>query len=235
MPNENLNNTPIWKLKLDSLDSLPGEDMPDKNALWEKLHGQLGGKRRRKQSAWYWVAASLVAFGLIISLFYSNSNDQQLINSATNKNQELVKTPSNKVEKKDLPPAINSVVVKNEKKSPSISRQAGINIVDGDKEKKIRLTYAASSKALIPEMQSNFITPIDTLSSLATIQPEKKKLRVVHINELGDPVATLPEVVKNSDKHTFQFKIASQEIYINPTTASNTNSFTILKIKPSQN
>jgi hypothetical protein len=84
-------------------------------------------------------------------------------------------------------------------------------------------------------MQSNFITPMDTLSSLVIIQPETKKLKVVHINELGDPVETLPEIVRNSDKHTFQFKIASQEIYINPTTASNTNGFTILKIKPSQN
>jgi hypothetical protein len=235
MSNENLNNTPNWKQKLDSLGSLPGEEVRDKNALWEKLHERFDGKRRKKQSAWYWAAAACVAFALMISLFFSNRNNQQSNTSIVKANQASKETFSAKVEKKDFAPVRNSAVAINKEKSQTTSRQIVAKRIERNEENKLRLTQSASSKNLLPGMQSNFITPMDTLSSLVIIQPETKKLKVVHINELGDPVETLPEIVRNSDKHTFQFKIASQEIYINPTTASNTNGFTILKIKPSQN
>lgn len=235
MSNENLNNTPNWKQQLDALESLPGDVSYNKNAAWEKLHARLGGKTRRKKSAWYWIAAACITFALIIPLVYSIRNNQQSTTSSVKENHASIETLSTTVDKKDLTAITNSAVAITEKKSPAITRQTEAKMIDVNKEKELRLTYTVSSINLLPEMQSNFITPIDTLSTLATIQPENKKLKVVHINELGEPVSTLPELVKNSDKHTFQFKIASQEIYINPATASNTNGFTILKIKPSQN
>lgn len=236
MLNENLNNTPNWKQKLETADSFPGEAVYNKKAAWEKLHARLGGKTRRKKPVWYWMAAACITFALIIPLVYSIRNNQQQTTSTVKEKQVLVETsPTTTIEKKDSVPVRSVSIDINQKKSSVISHQALAKMNDGSKEKKLRLTYTVSPKNLIPEMESNFITPIDTLSSLATIQPEKKKLKVVHINELGEPAQTLPDLLRNSDKHTFQFKIASQEIYINPATASNTNGFTILKIKPSQN
>ncbi|MEO6843764.1 MAG: hypothetical protein ABI184_01255 [Ginsengibacter sp.] len=235
MSKENLNNIPNWKLKLDALDSLPGDPEYDKNRSWEKLYVRLGGKKKSINKTWFWVAAACIFFAVLVPLFYADSNNQHSTGPALNEHQASIKTHSPIIDKGDPAAVTNLTVTNNEREFPAASSETMTKMMHENKKTKLRLTYTVSLKSLTPEIKSNFITLADTLSSLATIQPEKKKLRVAHINELGDPVETLPEIVKNSDKHTFQFKIASQEIYINPATASNTNSFTILKIKPSQN
>ena len=233
MSKENLNNIPKWKVNLDALDNLPGDTTYNKSGAWEKLHVRLGDNKRSTIKAWYWVAAACIFFVLLIPLFYSESNNQQNTNSQLNEHRASIKTPSS--DKEDKAPVTNLTVIDNEKKFPAPPTKTMAKLIHENKKEKLRLSYTVSSKSLIPETELNFMTPLDTLSSLATIQPEKKKLKVVHINELGDPIQTLPEIVKNSDKHAFQFKIASQETYINPATVSNTNGFTILKIKTSQN
>lgn len=230
MSTENLNNIPNWKVNLDALDNLPGDTTYDKSVAWEKLHVRLGDNKRSTIKAWYWVAAACIFFALLIPLFYSESNNQHNTNSALNEHQPSIITPSD-----HKAPITNLAVTDNEKKFPAPPTKTMAKLIHENKKEKLRLSYTVISKSIIPETESNFMTPLETLSSLATIQPEKKKLKVVHINELGDPIQTLPEIVKNSDKHAFQFKIADQGIYINPATASNTSGFTILKIRSSQN
>jgi len=232
---ENHNNISPWKSKLDSLDSLPENNPYDKNEAWDKLYFRLGGKKRRKNKTWLWAAAACIFFTLMIPLFYSNRANQETNNSAFKKNQASIKTRSTIIDKDETVPITNVTVINNERKARSTRSKTVAGMIHENKKEKLRLSYTDSSKTMATETESNFMTLTDTVSSLTTIQPEKKKLRVVHINELGDPAETLPEVVRNSDKHTFQFKIANQEIYINPTTASNSNGFTILKIKSSQN
>lgn len=231
MSKENLNNIPNWKAKLDALDDLPGDNTYVKNDAWEKLHARLGNNKRSTNKAWYWIAAACIFFTLLIPLFYSNSNNHQATNVSLDKPQPSIKAPSG--DKSNTSPVTNLSVVNNERKPPVTIFKTREKIIH--EKEKLRLSYAVSSKILIPQTNSDLMTPLDTLSSLTIVKPENKKLKVVHINELGDPAETLPEVVKNSDRHIFQFKIGSQETYINPTTASNTNSFTILKIKTSQN
>jgi len=233
MSKENLNNISNWKAKLDALDNLSGDTTYDKNDAWEKLHARLGGKTESKKSMWYWVAAACIFFALLIPLFYSDSNNHHAANSALNEHQSSIKIPSG--DKNDKTPVTNVTVADNERKFPAASSKTITKIIHENTKENIRLSHTVTPTSLMTPTESNLTGPLDTLSSLATIQPEIKKLKVVHINELGDPVETLPEIVKNSDKHAFQFKIASQETYINPATASNTNGFTILKIKTSQN
>ncbi|MEO8853755.1 MAG: hypothetical protein ABI359_08250 [Ginsengibacter sp.] len=232
---ENHNNIQSWKLKLESLDSSPGDAAYNKNEGWAKLYVRLSDKKRRKNKTWIWFAAACIFLALMIPLFYSNSVNQQINNSAFKKNQASIKTPFATIDKVVAVTINNSSVAKNDITPPAVPHKTKARKNHEDKKEKFRLSYTVSSELLVPETNSNFVRPIETLSSLALIQPEKKKLRVVHINELGDPVETLPEIVRNSDKHTFQFKIANQEIYVNPATASNTNGIAILKIKPSQN
>ena len=71
--------------------------------------------------------------------------------------------------------------------------------------------------------------------AVVAITPVIKKLKVVHINELGDPVEISPDVANKRDLHSFQLKLAGQEVYINPSTAFNKTGFTILKTKSSPN
>jgi len=234
MSKENLNNIPNWKLSLGTIDSVPEEHIPDKGALWERLHARLGRKPGSKKSMWYWVAAACIFFALLIPLFYSIRINQAI--STVKENQPSTKAPAGKIiDKEDAAAVTNSSLAKNDGKSEETSSKRQKQMTHENKKIKLRFTYTVSPEALSPETLSNFTTPVDTAASFAATKPEKKKLKVVHINELGDPVETLPEIVKNSDKHTFQFKIASQETYINPAVVSNTNSFTILKIKTSQN
>ena len=65
--------------------------------------------------------------------------------------------------------------------------------------------------------------------------PAVKKLKVVHLNELGDAVEVSEETVHRRDIHLFKLKLARQEVYINPSVAINKAGFTILKTKPSSN
>ena len=83
------------------------------------------------------------------------------------------------------------------------------------------------------EIIKKAITPVDTQINIIAIVHEKKKLRVVHINELGDPVEELPAMAHNSEMHSFQLRLANQEVYVNPSIASGKTSFNILPIKNS--
>jgi hypothetical protein len=233
MSKENLNNIPGWKANLDALDNLPGENAYDKSDAWEKLHVRLSDSKKTRIKAWYWIAAACIFFALLLSLFYPESNIHHAMNSSLHEHQPSIKTVSG--EKGDKVPATNLTMAGNEKKILINPSKTMAKTISENTKEIVRISHTVSSTNLLPPTESNFMTPLDTLSSFVSIQPENKKLKVVHINELGDPVETLPEIVKNSDKHAFQFKIANQETYINPATASNSNDFTIIRIKPSQN
>ena len=65
-------------------------------------------------------------------------------------------------------------------------------------------------------MTDNAVAPVDTAIAIVTILPEKKKLKVVHINELGDPVTVSPNIARNSRTPFFQVKFINQEINTKP-------------------
>ena len=67
---------------------------------------------------------------------------------------------------------------------------------------------------------------IDT-SAIAVVSspaPIQKKLKVVHINELGETYEVPADLARSADLHLFQLKLAQQEIYNASATASNNNS-----------
>ncbi|HEY5465203.1 MAG TPA: hypothetical protein VIJ95_18220 [Hanamia sp.] len=229
MSNGKQNNYENWKSKLDNLDSLPGENMPDKNEEWEKLYARLGGKKRSKKAVFYWAAAACILFALMIPSLYFKNNNHQLSNTQMKKNNiesdnYRIKNSSNKIiDKKDSALISRSALSANDQIKTEMTSPKKIKKNIYEKQMNLlRLPDTISTKNLLAETKSNSLSPIDTFSSLATSIPTKKKLKVVHINELGDPVEALPDIVRNTDKHSFQFKIASQGIYINPTIASNT-------------
>ncbi len=242
MSTENQNKSEGWKSKLNNLDSLPGETMPGKNEVWEKLHARLGGKKRNRKAIWYWAAAACILFALMIPSLYFKTNNPQVSTSQIQKNNTesdsyRKKNSSKKVidEKNSTQIIQPSMVINNRVKTEVASPKKTRKNIYEKQMNLFRLPDAVSTQNILMEAKSNSLSPMDTFSSLATSNPVKKKLKVVHINELGDPVETFPGIVRNTDKHSFEFKIADQGIYINPTTASNTSGFTILKIRSSQN
>lgn len=232
MSTENQNNSGDWKSKLDELDSLPGETIPDKNAAWEKLHERLRGKKRSNKLIWYWVAAACLLLAMMIPWITTDTNENNLVQN--NNPQIQIKEPSVhenlSVKKKTL--ATIPVVTVEKTIAPKIAI----------KKDNINTIAVAKKEPLITNNQvdDNDINSFKQVSdspviAVVAITPVIKKLKVVHINELGDPVEISPDVANKRDLHSFQLKLAGQEVYINPSTAFNKTGFTILKTKSSPN
>jgi len=69
-----------------------------------------------------------------------------------------------------------------------------------------------------------------TLKPMAIAPPSKKKLRVVHLNEIGQPVEEPTVNNRFAEKHGIGWRIINAEIY-NPVYGSSTNNGLLL-IKP---
>ena len=78
-------------------------------------------------------------------------------------------------------------------------------------------------------MIDNALAPVDNEIAIITILPEKKKLKVVHINELGDPVTVSPNIAK-SHEHRSLVKFINREINTSLPSSGNTG-FNIFKTK----
>ena len=81
------------------------------------------------------------------------------------------------------------------------------------------------------QITNNALQPVDTAINIVAILPEKKKLKVVHINELGDPVEETPNIARNYEHHSFQVKLINQEVYTSPPPSSGNTGFNIFKTK----
>jgi hypothetical protein len=235
MLNENLNNTSDWRNKLDELESLPGEAMHNKNASWEKLHEKLKGKKSDRKVMWYWIAAASVFLVLIISLL--------------NQNKEIHQVVKNKIETKQSNPINSSLINKKDPANISIPVSPGKNkiVVFENKKTKTKTIISPKIKSIsrVADTVSNQNAiaqsvdiesqPVHNSLNLASVIPAKKKLKVVHINELGDPVEESPDVARSADIHSFQFKLANGEAYINTSGTSKATTFAIFKTKASPN
>jgi hypothetical protein len=232
--NQNSNN---WKIKLDELSSLPGETVVDKNAAWTKLDARLRRKRKEAKPIWYWVAAACILFAIMIPLLLLNKEDGQLTTvEIEQKPIETKKSEVTAVVKKDSIKKItspsaqkNMVTVENKthKISTIISAKKPIN--------QFRVPITVSTQDMMAETKNISLQPINIPSGLAASPPVKKQLKVVHINELGDPVKEMPEMANREVLHSFQIKLAGQETYSDPPVALNKKGFTIFKIKTSSN
>ena len=244
MSNENHNSIHNWKSKLEELQSLAGETMPDKNAAWEKIHARLEGKRPAKKPVWYWLAAASVVFLLMVTIFISNKNSEQMPGTASKQIQPETKqklTEENVPAKtenhhKDLFTAENPALPK--KSIPVIfdkrkhNETAQKNTAKSSKDE-LRLYDSANAQDQTTVTINNPLPATDTASRIASVMPVKKRLPVVQINELGDP-DDLPQVAHSSEKSSVPFlRLGSGEVYKSP--ASITKNFATINFKTSPN
>ncbi|MDQ6762855.1 MAG: hypothetical protein M3015_09550 [Bacteroidota bacterium] len=237
MQNENPNSDFHWKSKLESLENLPGETF-NKDAAWDKLHGREHKKRTNGKAVWYWAAAACLLIALFIPWFISKKNENTLVKNSplTQESNSAVTVllPSNN---KDSGSVLSSVAIEN--KRPPGNAEINGKIIFPARRKIVTVQNTAIKKEReefreIPIINSS-VTPLDTQVSIVAIVPEKRKLRVVHINELGDPVEELPAIAHKTKIHSFQIKIANQEVFVNPSISARKTGFTILSTKNSPN
>ncbi len=237
MPNENLNDF-HWKNKLEDVENLSGEILTDKNASWEKLHSRLRQKPHGIKSAWYWAAAACLLFILIIPLLTANKRQGNLVKNNPGKTLSekgsapvisplkekavVIISPAATGKRKIIKQAIhanqriskaNDIVKKEQILSPDVTRLKDIQSVN------------AASPAVI---DSVFKT------SLA-IKSSNKKLKVIHINELGGTLEESATIVRYYERHSLQLKLINTPVYTSAALSPNNRGFGFIKRKITSN
>jgi hypothetical protein len=112
------------------------------------------------------------------------------------------------------------------------SIQKSHHIVPAEVVTKIQLNDAVNYPEQGPVAKS---LQILNNNSTTTIILPKKKLNVVHINELGEPVIETSDITRFADMHSFQLKFGNGEVISTSPIASKSSGLIILKTKPPSN
>ncbi|HEV8506430.1 MAG TPA: hypothetical protein VGQ53_13555 [Chitinophagaceae bacterium] len=234
MSNENPTNAPHWRNKLDELEHLPGSAF-NGDAAWDKLYGRLRGNKKSKKIFWYWGAAACLMFGLMITLL------NQPKGSSQNENKETAIKQTKKIDKPDER-IDNAMKNKNENNTEPINDKivttSGKSVQRNRRIIPTEVTSKVQSNNVVvngPE-QEPIAIPLQIVRNATTVAvPPKKKLNVVHINELGDPVIESSDVTRIEDIRSFKLKFGTGEVFSNSPVASKPSGFIILKTKTASN
>lgn len=216
MLSKKLNDSSYWKNKLETLNFLPGETVHENDTLWEQLHGRLQQKPAASKARWYWMAAGLLPFIIIALTMVSNTESVLL-------KQETVKDKNAKAPPSYLQPASKEAVTFSV--SASVEKKQPVAIINSKVKSKTFVDTISASDAVftfLPEkvttdITTNNLQPADTVVTAATTAVAKKKLQVIHLNELETYPAQFAEPVnyaqniKPGKKKIANFSLASQE------------------------
>jgi hypothetical protein len=224
MQKETPNNQPDWKQRLSELDELPADSPVNLSASWEKLHDKLGSNRKTNKRfiAWYAAAACAILAFLMVMI------PDRPIESYTNTDIPAIKEPDSS----------SSLITIQTPQPPPLPADKAPLVLETKKPvhlKTPRLHKIEKQPAIVKQELHPVEAPIviDVPDTPAAVQnnvaaaPVKKKLRVVHINELITTTATQEPIAKKSrirSIHANNKNIA--RAYVN-----NTSSENVLKIR----
>jgi hypothetical protein len=214
-----LNSEEDWSSKLDELESIPGEMPLDKEALWDALHDRMQNKKRSRKFFWYYAAAAAVVAVSLLMLF-GNKPEKSVARKEIHNNPAPSKANGeaalvlNTNSQKTLPTVKSSRSASGKLPTVKPLQPTGLTINDSTMQ--------------------NIVVSIDTSNSTSdttmlaiTTPPMKKKLKVVHVNEIAPATAKDPDMaakrqnkillffnnsgtstpVANSDNNSGAFKI----------------------------
>lgn len=235
MLNEDPNNTPRWRNKLDDLEHLPGSAF-NRDAAWDRLYGRLQGNKKSKKIFWYWAAAACLLFGLMITILnYQKTTPQASTNETAIRQAKEIKKPVSKAEEVNKNENENHVeLIKNKIVTTSNKlNQRNRRIIQTE----IAIKVQPGNVVINYPEKGPLVKPLQIINTNSTtaILPPKKKLNVVHINELGDPVIETSDITRIPDMHSFQLKFGNGEVLSNSPIASKSSGLIILKTKPTSN
>ena len=212
-----------WKAQLDAMSGLDGENQPDKNASWNKLYLRLNKKKESRKPVLYWlVAASILAAMVTLVFFYSEKpatkNELSGIPLKTTEKKEMLTEKENEI-LVDHPPVINDKLVPAKKENLVLTQK---NKIPGTLAPGIRVTDTVS---VLKEPVLNMSPANETKSvdQMVAILPEKKKLKVVHINTINETPKSSRYLVKIPVKKVFQFNFGDQQVLESPGNFKNKN------------
>lgn len=230
MTNEKPDNSSGWKDKLDELACIQDEAF-NKETSWNKLHERLHSRSNKRKAGWYWLAAACLFFALFISLFMLHKKESVLVkNILQSKKNDSALVQHTPVIKMDKSSAVSYLPIKNYLTGHSIHQ---INKTTAGNPPKITGNEITRNRneEITREVSNSIITPVDTVISLVANVPIRKKLKVVHINELGDPVSETPNIARYNEQHSFEFKLMNQEVYTRSSSTLTKSGFKIFATK----
>jgi len=196
------------KERLDALESLPGESF-DKVLTWEKLHRRLKDKPRRKGIVWLWAAACLLPLVLFLLLRTNSKNESVLVKNIDRQKQTITKptTPAAFVQKEKMVPTPMAAIEKNQslKNIPSNLHNKPVNKTNYSQISEPLIVNTNKTIETIPEPIAKIALPVDTPDVIAAFA--KKKLRVVHLNELETAPVNTEQMASSSSHEKNNFKL----------------------------
>jgi|SRR5690348_8832355 len=218
MADSNYDNQFDWRLNLANLHDT-GEASFNKELAWNKLHGRLHDKKQNKKFPWYWLAAASVAI-LIILFLSTNKNEKILVQHqpASNKLKQLTDVQqSAKLPPSKLPVDVALVNVVSSAPAKSYYN-ANLN------NKKILASPSIKSNDFgKQEIINNTTSLVDSTISITANLPLKKMLKVVHVNELGDPIIKPFQYKKYDDNTSSAFRFMNQRVFDNSSVSAKTD------------
>lgn len=185
MSNKDQNNNHSWQQRLDELDSIPGEPLQDKKPAWEKLQLRLETKPARRKKFFYWAAAAAI---ILISLLPWIGSDEQADGIKQAQQNDSKNNPGSLTNKQQ-----NNTTVESTAATITIQPKKIITVPPATKKTE-QIPVAEKNNHTVFEnpnekntVQISIIKSVpvvDTVKNIAVVA--KKKLPVVHINELGN-------------------------------------------------
>ncbi len=208
MQNEK-NNSRHWKQKLDDADFLSAQTRLNKEVAWQKLQQRLHKPKRKKAIAYWAVAACLLPLLIVVS-YALHQKKKGVANEFVYHHHTTTKP----LIKQTLPQqnnATTAVIKLNVEQKKTAAKKITNSTTVFDTNKKISLIETDDSITANKAIIANIATDSAVKTNVAIAI--KTKLKIVHINELGEPVEAAPAMAHNLYPHSFSMQIGKEEVY----------------------
>lgn len=192
MEDNNYNSSHNWKQELAALQH--DGDSFSKELAWNKLYQRLHQKKSHKKLIWYWMAAACLLIVVISFLFVHRKENTLVETNSHLKNNTIKNVP---VEIPNQNNIKNASLGLNNRNKNFIHKKAINNGSDKKIFRALNIQYDEVAKTGI---KNNTAMQADTVVAfIARPALVKNKLKVVHLNELGEPTPDFESIEKNKE------------------------------------
>ena len=214
-----------WKQELEQIELHSSDLSFEKAAAWDKLYDRLEKPESKKRVGWFKWAAVFIAISYLLTYYiFSKSTvkpSEQPIIVNENKARESIQNP--------LATETNSSTeTLIEKKEAKVTKQIELTTTRTNELKVVQVSSSEiasipSAAINVPNTMSIAAPVADTLRNITiAASPEKKKLRVIHINDYVVPVKPTSMMVNADNKASSILRFH----YLSPIESENSNSTT---------
>ncbi|OLY91172.1 hypothetical protein SAMN05444008_11239 [Cnuella takakiae] len=176
--------------KLQGLEQLPGEPAPDTAALWSRLERRMEHRPAPQRRYLLWAAACLLLVAGAAAFFTYQQEEQRQAQQPTVGATHPVAISSDPV-KAAAPVVDQQAIVLERKVTGKPNRNGLVALPKVQQHEPVKAAPVAATGPSTPEMQAPIATPPATPDIALVEQPPARKLKVVHLNEIGK-VAPVP-------------------------------------------